>query len=469
MASAPRGNRTPVLALRGPRPGPLDDGGRVSQAGKILPCGVLPVNDSDTISGMTQKRTPSIIAALIGLTLIGIVLYQIPAINQRLSWRLDIARTYLRGMIHPVEAIPTPVAQISPTAPQLSSTPTATLPPEPTATPIPADIPTQTPLPSPTALPEKIELPVLGWEQQDWNNCGPAALSMYLHYYGWQGDQFSISNELKPTREDRNVNVEELARYARNYAGWLNTQYRVGGSLELLKQFVAAEIPVLIESSFFFAGAYWPNDDLWAAHYLLVTGYDEARGLFTVQDTYHGPDQKMTFAQVDEYWQPFNRLYMLIYLPDEEATVQALLGKAWDETINRQQALEMAQAEIDANPENAYAWFNLGTNLLYFERYEESANAYDQARTYGLPQRMLRYQFGPFFAYFYTDREDDLLTMTKYALQRTPNSEEALLWHGWALYRQSNINGAVADFYAALEANPNYLDAQYALDFVLNQ
>ena len=27
----------------------------------------------------------------------------------------------------------------------------------------------------------------------------------------------------------------------------------------------------------------------------------------------------------------------------------------------------------------------------------------------GLPQRMLRYQFGPFFAYFHTGRIDDLL------------------------------------------------------------
>ena len=469
MASAPTGFRTPVLALRGLRPGPLDDGGGILQAGKILPCRVLLVNDGDTILGMIKKQMIFTLAALLGLLLVGLLLYQIPAINQRLSWRLDIALTYLRGVVSPVEAIPTPVAQVSLTAPEFSPTPTATLPPEPTLTPLPADIPTETPLPSPTPLPEKVELPVLGWEQQDWNNCGPAALSMYLHYYGWQGDQFSISNELKPVRGDRNVNVEELAYFARNYAGWLDTQYRVGGDIELLKQLVAAEVPVLIESSFFFAGQYWPNDDLWAAHYLLVTGYNEARGVFLVQDTYHGPDQVLTYAELDEYWQPFNRLYMLSYLPAQEETVRAILGEAWDEATNRQQALDAAQVEVDADPQNVYAWFNLGTNLVYFERYEEAAQAYDQARNIGLPQRMLRYQFGPFFAYFHTNRIDDLLTVTKYALQRTPNSEEALLWHGWGLYRQSDINGAVADFRAALEANRFYLDAQYALDFVLNQ
>ena len=51
--------------------------------------------------------------------------------------------------------------------------------------------------------------------------------------------------------------------------------------------------------------------------------------------------------------------------------------------------------------------------------------SYDQARKLGLPQRMLRYQFGPFMAYFHTQRNDDLMTLTEYALKITPNSEEA--------------------------------------------
>ncbi len=48
----------------------------------------------------------------------------------------------------------------------------------------------------------------------------------------------------------------------------------------------------------------------------------------------------------------------------------------------------------------------------------------------GLPQRMLRYQFGPFLAYFNALRTEDLLALTDYALDRTANSEEALLWRG---------------------------------------
>ena len=422
---------------------------------------------------MLKSSFSKIIIALFGLVLLALLLYQVPAVHNRLSWRLDIAQTYLRGVANPVEAIPTPKAVfVAPSqVPSPSPTPESTQ----AASPLPPGTKTATPTLVPsatstaTALPDSVSLPAPDWVQQDWNNCGPAALTMYLRYYGWSGDQYEISDLLKPARNDRNVNIEELDYYVRNYAGWLNTLYRVGGDIELLKQFMAEGIPVMIESSFYFEAPYWPNDDLWAAHYLLVTGYDQEKQTFILQDTFHGPNEVLSYETLDEYWQPFNRLYMLVYTPDQEETVKAILGDNWDEERNRQHAKAVAQAEIDADSEDGNAWFNLGTNLLYFEQYQDAALAYDEARKIGWPQRMLRYQFGPFFAYFHAGRNEDLLTLTEYALQRTPNSEEAHLWRGWGRYRNGDVNGAVADFRAALEVNPNNWDAQYALDFVLNQ
>ena len=32
----------------------------------------------------------------------------------------------------------------------------------------------------------------------------------------------------------------------------------------------------MIEESFYFEEPYWTDDDLWAAHYQLVTGYDDS-------------------------------------------------------------------------------------------------------------------------------------------------------------------------------------------------
>ena len=424
---------------------------------------------------------------LIALGLLGVSIYHIPWVNQRAGWRVDIARTYLRGMLRPAGAVPTPnpgyerlVSDHSAASPfPLGSATVEVTESSPTYLAIPTEIPgtpvsqpvTLTPTRTliPTPIPERVKLQAPGWEKQDWNNCGPAALSMYLRYYGWEGDQYSISAVLKPKREDRNVNVEELVYFARNYAGWLETRYWVGGDIQLLKEFTAAEIPVLIEASFFFDGAYWPNDDLWAAHYLLVNGYDEASQTFTVQDTFHGPNQILNYETLDEYWKPFNRVFILSYPLSQEATVKTILGSAWDDESNRQAALEAAQAEIDSDPGDGLAWFNLGTNLVYFERYAEASAAYDEARTIGWPQRMLRYQFGPFFAYFHAGRIEDLLTISEYALQRTYNSEEAFLWRGWARYRLGDFNGAISDFQAALEANYLYQDARYALDFVIGE
>jgi len=397
----------------------------------------------------------------LGLALVAALLYAYPPIQRRVAWRIDRAYTYLRGVAAPVGAMPTPLPP-----PDLQ----VTRIPEPTVTPAAIDTatpgPTPTQAPTPTPIPQAISLAAPAWEEQDINNCGPATLAMYLRYYGWKGDQFTIAELLKPQREDRNVNVEELAYFVRTRAGWLNLEYRVGGSLELLKRLLAAGFPVMIEESFYFEEPYWPNDDLWAAHYNLLTGYDDASQHFTAQDSFHGPDQMVSYQKLDEYWQVFNRVYILIYPPDQQETVKSILGPDWDVDANRQAALEFAQGETQEDVQNAFAWFNLGTNLVYFERYPEAALAYDQARQLGLPQRMLRYQFGPFLAYFHTGRLADLMALTEYALQRTPNAEEALLWQGWALYRLGDISAAQASFRQALAANSNYSDAQYALEFI---
>jgi hypothetical protein len=407
-----------------------------------------------------KKRSPiTPLAIVLALALAGWLLYQIPAVHERLYWRVDVAQTYLRGILNPVEPLPTPI-------PEATHTPAPTSTATPTLTPRPTNEPSPTPTLTPTPLPGSVTLPSPAYVKQGPNNCGPASLAMYLGYYGWKGTQEDIADVIKPLEADRNVNVEEMIYFVRNYAGWLNAEFRVGGDLELLKKFLAAGIPVVIEESFNFVEDYWPNDDGWAAHYFLVTGYDDATQTFTGQDSYFGPDQKVAYADLDSKWKIFNRVMILVYLPQQQGTVQAILGSDWDAAANRQHALETAQAEAKANPQDAFAWFNIGSNQVYFDQYDAAVEAYQQAITLGLPQRMLRYQFGPFFSYFHTERTEDLAALADYALQRTPNSEEALLWKGWALYRQGKSRDAIQSFEKALEANPLYLDAQYAMDFV---
>jgi tetratricopeptide (TPR) repeat protein len=420
-----------------------------------------------------EKMGAVLAGFFVGLFLLVVILFQVPAIQDRISWRIDFGLTYLRGIVYPVRPMPTAmpqpagvsteVAVVSTARPMLVSTAV------PSPTPAAADIETSpTPVPTATALPGQVELPAPAYEKQDLNNCGPATLAMHLRFYGWQGDQRTISDLVKPRREDRNVNVEELAGYGNTKVVGIEVEYRVGGDLDLMRQFIAAGIPVTIEEAFIMEENYWLNDDRWAGHYVLLTGYDDTAQTFTVQDSFLGANRSIPYDVVDINWKAFNRVYILAYPPDLRPVVKSILGPHWDVAYNRQHALDQAQNEVDNDSTDSFAWFNMGTNLVYFEKYSQAVAAYDNARSAGLPQRMLRYQFGPFFAYFHTGRTDELIALTDYALERTPNSEEAMLWRGWALYRQGKKTDAVKWFTDALEARPGYSDALYGLEFVRN-
>ena len=408
------------------------------------------------------------LAILAALAIFGLSFYGLPRVKRIIRYRLDIAITYVQKLIDPVSSLPTPAVKNEDEMPDPAVTVESSLTqtPEPTVTPM--FTPTATLVPTP--IPARMQLTPPEYDEvrdkQDWNNCGPATLALYLRFFGWEGDQFDISNVIKPTQDDRNVNVEELVFYVRNKTGWLNAEFRVGGDIETLKRLIAAGIPVMIEETFTTDRKYWPEDDRWSGHYLLITGYDDAVHEFTVHDSEAGPNQKMTYSVLDENWQSFNRVYIMAYLPETEDNVIRALGENWDVDVNRQKALASAEAAARSDPENAFAWFNVGSNLAYFEKYNEAAVAYDTARTLGLPQRMLRYQFGPFMAYFHSLRTDEVLTLTKYALRITRTSEEAMLWRGWAEYRNGKSELALNYFRDALRIRPDYVDAIYAIDFV---
>jgi tetratricopeptide (TPR) repeat protein len=425
-------------------------------------------------SQLKTKKRPwrqFILPCIAGLILLAVGLYQVPAVRSRVEWRLDAAGAFIRVALDPVGEVPTPLPMpVVHITHEATAVPTQTMVPaitalaEPTAE-APANSPT--PMPSPTALPQTVKLTAPAFERQDWNACGPATLAMHLRMYGWEGDQFTVSEEIKANRRDRNVNVEELAAYVINSVPELNVQYRVGGDVEMLRRLLAAGFPVMIEESFKLPEAFWFEDDLWSGHYLLLTGYDEAAQTFIAQDSYVGRNQVVRYANLEASWKTFNRVYLVLYPPDQEDEVAGVLGVEWNRDANRQHALDAAQAAVEIDPEDSFEWFNLGTNLVYFERYAEAAQAYDRVRELGMPQRMLRYQFGPFHAYFHAGRTEDLLAMTAYSLKSTPNSEETLLWQGWGLYRMGDREGALASFEEALQVNPLYSDAEYGINYVL--
>lgn len=406
---------------------------------------------------MSWSRRNLILGAALVLAIGGLLILQIPAIKSRVEWRLEVWGTYLRNTIDPAGPIPTPV----PVTPILTAVPRSPTPTVQVAVQI-------TPTATQETLPAQVALVAPEYERQGINNCGPATLAMMLRMYGWDGDQYDIAQILKPIDKDRNVNPEELRYYILNEAGWLRAEYRVAGDIPLLKRLLAAGFPVLIEAATTIdpQDSLGPSDDLWAAHYLLVTAYDDLAQTVTAHDPLRGPDRLIPYDTLMEDWKPFSYLYMVVYFPDDELQVSDLLGDAWDGDANRLKALEIAQSATAIDPEDAFAWFNQGSALVYFERYGEAAQAFDTAFTLGLPLRMTRYQFWPFVAYYNSDRIDYLLEITEstYSIINGQYSEEALLWHGYGLLRKGDVAGAAAKWNKALSVHPRYCDAERAIN-----
>ena len=389
---------------------------------------------------------------MVSLPVIGWALYQHPSVN----YRVEVLRAELRDTFFPVpQTLPTPIA-VAPTLAGLSTL-APTQPPGPTvepAQPAEAAAPTLAASPAPE-LPPQVTLTGFEHQYQKFNNCGPATLTTALSYYGRPERQDEAAAVLKPDGNDRNVSPNEMSAYIHQVG--LEATVRVGGALDDLKRLIASGYPVIVEKGFDVSA-----DKGWMGHYLLLTGYDDAQGLFIAQDSFLGPDQRVPYDKLDYYWRQFNRLYILPYPVNNEAEINSLIGPE-DFTAMVAAALATAQTEAAADPNDANAWFNVGTNLAALERYAEAAAAYDQARVAGLPWRMLWYQFGPYKAYYYAGRYDEVLALADATLAAQDNLEESHYWRGLALQSLGNSEEARREFETALAYNPNFEPARAAL------
>lgn len=385
-----------------------------------------------------------------------------------LDMPLNLATPVGTAAVSPVPS-PTPVVPTSTPAPEITVEPTPTAviaSPAPSLQESDSGEPTTAVLPEPTprnSLPPSARISGVVHQQQTWNNCGPATITMALSYYGWQQDQAFARVRLKPNREDKNVSPHELAQFVEDES-FVKALVRMGGTLELLKRLVANGFPVVIET-----GAMFEAHD-WIGHYRVLVAYDDSFQTFYFFDSFLGVGagaQGITrsYAQVDSDWQAFNRTFIVVYEPQREELLRLLMGELWDESSAAQLAFETARAEARREPQNAFAWFNMGTSLVALGRYQEAAAAFDHAnRTGNLPWRMYWYQFGAFEAYFQLERYDDVLSLARINQNNSRELEETYYWQGRVQEAQGQLQQAASSYRRALTYNPNYEDARAALD-----
>ncbi|MBK8020563.1 MAG: hypothetical protein IPK19_03805 [Chloroflexi bacterium] len=312
-------------------------------------------------------------------------------------------------------------------------------------------------------LPPQARLEGLRPVYQQTNRCSAAALTIQLSYFGWTGTYDDTIRALNPHAEDVAVRLDEMLAFGE--AQGLKGIERVGGTLELIKALVANGFPVLMES------VYYDGPDAfkdWMSHNRVVMGYDDAQGVLLTYDSLLGNGENnsgrpVPYADVDTRWRAFNRDYLVLYRPEDEAKLQAILGPLWDARAAAEQALAQSIAELDTPAADSFTLFNIGASLVLLERYEEAADYFDRARGTGLPWRMMWYMYGPFEAYYHTGRYQDVLQLARDVIATTPGVEETYYYAGLAYEALGEPARAKSNYEVAVMRNNGYAPAVAAL------
>jgi tetratricopeptide (TPR) repeat protein len=148
----------------------------------------------------------------------------------------------------------------------------------------------------------------------------------------------------------------------------------------------------------------------------------------------------------------------------------SVLGPLQDENAAFQQAAQVALSETTTltGRDQFFAWFNRGTSLVDLADYAGAAAAYDQA--FALlpsipeakrPWRMVWYQTGPYYAYYFTGRYADVVTLATQTQNSStePILEESYVWKARAEVMLGQRDQAISDYRLALKSHPGFAPA----------
>lgn len=324
--------------------------------------------------------------------------------------------------------------------------------------------PTFTPVPSPI-LPSVPNRKILATDYhifQSFNNCGPAALSMALRFYGINVSQAELGNALRPYQipggdnDDKSVTLEELAEKSKEY-GFIPF-HRPMGNPQLVKQFIANDMPVITRT--------WtaPSEDI--GHYRVIKGYDETFGIFIQDDSLQNKNLEYTFADFNEIWKKFNYEYLVLVPQEKQKLAEQILGENSNEKITWQNAVENSENEILSSPNDIYARFNLSVALYNIQDYKRSAEEFEKVENL-LPFRTLWYQIEPIKAYYELGNYDRVFLITDRILNNFNRAfSELYILRGKIYQKQGNIQAARSEFERAVFYNSNLEEAKSLLSAI---
>lgn len=357
-----------------------------------------------------------------------------------------------------VPAVASPVA----VAPTVAAPPTAPPNPKPTAIPATAAPPAAPAAPAPlAALPPAVFLEPMAHWYQGWNQCAEMASSMALSYFGIKEDPNQVTAQLRPNNGPKGSKNVESYRIVE----WINTQgvhaqAFEGGSVDRVKRLVASGVPVIVGE--------WQNraDHAGIGHWRVVRGYDDAKGIFILNDSMLDPAFQIKYAEFDDLWPLYDYVYIPVWNDRLAPSVQRVIGEEMDPKVNVAHAVSYLQSRAEQQPQNAELQFGLGGAYFKAGNYEKAAEQFHKAKNMGLLQKTpwaLWYQSWPVVALGKVGMDDEALQLAQDNIKSA--GVFALMHYDRAqiFEKRGDMAGAKREYQMALVDDKNLKEAQDAL------
>ena len=242
----------------------------------------------------------------------------------------------------------------------------------PAASPAPAAAGT---LATPKEAPASFVIPDMKHVWQSLNNCGPAAVVMALSTFGVDANQEVARLALRGPDVRRGMGPQGVDPWVKENFG-LRSMWRNNGTNDLMKRLVANGFAPMVTQ--------WMQDPSVSrvAHWRTIRGYDDGQGVFFVNDSMLGNMVPLSYDWFGRNWQSFQYRYMVIYRPEDEGLLQAIIGRDWSEASVRQSLYERSKAEALAQETN-FAWLNYGEASYANGMFEEAVAAFAHGMSMG--------------------------------------------------------------------------------------
>lgn len=212
---------------------------------------------------------------------------------------------------------------------------------------------------------------------QSLNNCGPASVVMLLSSLGIETDQETARLALRGTNWARGMGPTPVDPWVKEQFG-LRATWRNNGTSALLKTLITNGLAPMVTQ--------WLEDPRVSriSHWRAVQGYDDARGVFYVNDPLRGRIS-LTYEWFDRNWQPFAYRYLVIHRPEDEPVVKAILGPEWSErTVRERLFLRTRNEALDRN--DSASWLAYGEAAYGYGLYREAVAAFERGLELGSAQ-----------------------------------------------------------------------------------